>query len=88
MHLLTSMTSEPVTTLEPKLQIPSFPSGPTQLVDKKPENNIYDLRRVQADKFTATIKKNKDRFDRLDRVLQNNGLYTMARKVRLRPGKI
>ena len=79
---------EPITTPAPKLQIPSFPSGSTQLVDKKPKNNIYDLRRVKADKFTETTKKNKDRFDRLDRVLQNNGLYTMARKVRLRPGKI
>lgn len=47
------------------------------------ENNIFHLRAVLKDKFTATSKKNKDRFDRLDRVLRNYVLNTMARKIRI-----
>ena len=79
---LSSITSEPVPMPEPKIQItsPSYAHDPSLL--KLPENNIYDLLRVAQDKFTATTKKNKDRFDRLDRVLEQNGLYTMARKSR------
>ena len=77
---LSSITSEPVPMPEPKIQItsPSYAYDPSLL--KLPENNI-----VAQDKFTATTKKNKDRFDRLDRVLEHNGLYTMARRSRTCP---
>ena len=52
---------------------------------KMTENNVYDLRLLHKDRFTSSSQSNKDRFDRLDRVLENNGLYTMARKIRLCP---
>ena len=49
------------------------------------ENSTYDLRSLAKDKFTSSSKKNKERFDHLDRILDNNGLYTMARKTRVCP---
>ena len=80
-----SITSEPAMMPEPKIHISSPPYVQDPSLSKMPENNIYDLRGVAQDKFTSTTKKNKDRFDRLDRVLEHNGLYTMARKTRTCP---
>ena len=82
---LNSITSEPAMMPEPKIDISSPQYAQDPSLSKMPENNIYDLRRVAQDKFTSTTKKNKDRFDRLDRVLEHNGLYTMARKTRTCP---
>ena len=36
-------------------------------------------------KFSTSSKKNKERFDRLDRILDNDVLFTMARRTRLCP---
>ena len=65
---------------------PSTPYHPAVLdpsLSKTTENSTFDLRSLAKDKFTSSSKKNKERFDRLDRILDNNGLYTMARRTRL-----
>ena len=48
-------------------------------LSKTTENSTFDLRSLAKDKFSTSSKKNKERFDCLDRILDNNGLFTMAR---------
>ena len=54
-------------------------------LSKTTESSTFDLRSLAKDKFSTSSKKNKERFDRLDRILDNNGLFTMARRTRLCP---
>ena len=54
-------------------------------LSKMTENSVFDLRSLAKDKFATSSKKNKERFDRLDRILDNNGLFTMARRTRMCP---
>lgn len=72
-------------TTETKPLTLSYPAVLDPSLAKMTGNNIYDLRSISKDKFTASSKKNRERFDRLDRILDNNGLYTMARKTRVCP---
>ena len=55
---------------------PSTPYHPAVLdpsQSKTTENNTYNLRLLAKDKFSSSSKKNKERFDRLDRILDKNG---------------
>ena len=70
---------------ESKPSTPYHPAALDPSLSKTTENSTYDLRSLAKDKFTSFAKKNKQRFDRLDRILDNNGLYTMARRTRLCP---
>ena len=54
-------------------------------LSKMTEYSTFDLRSLAKDKFTTSSKKNKERFDRLDRILDNNELFTMARRTRMCP---
>ena len=73
----------------PSLEVMTSSPTPPPVLDpslaKMTENNVYDLRLLHKDRFTSSSQNNKDRFDRLDRVLENNGLYSMARRTRLCP---
>ena len=69
--------SKPPTVYHPAVLDPSL--------SKTTENSTFDLRTLAKDKFSTSSKKNKERFDRLDRILDNNGLFTMARRTRLCP---
>ena len=51
-------------------------------LSKTTENSTFDLRTLAKDNVSTTSKKNKERFDRLDRILDNNDLFTMARRTR------
>ena len=51
-------------------------------LSKMTENSVFDLRSLAKDRFSTSTKKNKERFDRLDKILDNNGLFTMARRTR------
>ena len=66
--------SKPSTLYHPAVLDPSL--------SKTTENSTFDLRSLAKDKFSTSTKKNKERFDRLDRILENNGLFTMARRTR------
>ena len=46
------------------------------------QTNTFDLKSLIKDRFTSASKDNKERYHRLDRVLLNNGLYSMAMKTR------
>ena len=70
---------------ESKPSIPYHPAVLDPSLSKTTENSTYDLRSLAKDKFSPSSKKNKERFDRLDRILDNNGLFTMARRTRLCP---
>ena len=54
-------------------------------LSKTIENSAFDLKGLIKDKFSSSSKQNKERFERLDKVLIHNGLYTMAKKTRLIP---
>ena len=64
--------SKPLTLHHPAVLDPSL--------SKMTENSTFDLRSLAKDNFTTSSKKNKERFDRLDRILDNNVLFTMARR--------
>ena len=49
------------------------------------QTNTFDLKSLIKDRFTSSSKDNKERYHRLDRVLLNNGLYSMAMKTRQCP---
>ena len=70
---------------ESKPSTPYHPAVFDPSLSKTTENSTYDLRSLAKDKFSPSSKKNKERFDRLDRILDNNGLFTMARRTRLCP---
>ena len=69
--------SKPPTVYHPAVLDPSL--------SKTTENSTFDLQTLAKDKFSTSSKKNKERFDRLDRILDNNGLFTMVRRTRLCP---
>ena len=69
--------SKPPTIYHPAVLDPSL--------SKTTENSTFDLRTLAKDRFATSTKKNKERFDRLDRILDNNGLFTMARRTRICP---
>ena len=69
--------SKPPTVYHPAVLYPSL--------SKTTENSTFDLRKIAKDKFLTSSKKNKERFYRLARILDNNGLFTMARRTRLCP---
>ena len=69
--------SKPPTIYHPAVLDPSL--------SKTTENSTFDLRTLAKDRFSTSTKKNKERFDRLDRILDNNGLFTMARRTRMCP---
>ena len=72
-----SSEQKPPTIFHPAVLNPSL--------SKTTENSTFDLRTLAKDRFSTSTKKNKERFDRLDRILDNNGLFTMARRTRLCP---
>ena len=69
--------SKPSTLYHPAVLDPSL--------SKTTENSTFDLRSLAKDEFSTSSKKNKELFDRLDRILYNDGLYTMDRRTRLCP---
>ena len=53
--------SKPLTSYHPAVLDPSL--------SKTTENSVFDLRSLAKDRFLTSTKKNKERFDRLDRIL-------------------
>ena len=61
---------------------------PVKKVDEKvvlKETKTFDLKTQLKDRFTLTSVGNRPRFEQLDRILRTNHLYTMAKKLRLKP---
>ena len=58
---------------EPKPSPIYHPAALDPSLSKTSENSIFDLRTLAKDRFSTSTKKNKERFDRLDRILDNNG---------------